>query len=194
MGGILVSETKLNLIQTEPTMGDCRLIYDYYSYVLTNGNKASVIYLKLLQVLPKLFEGQCTQQSLQQLIKNKQITISVFVNEGQKLIKGREGLITGVYELFVGLNDLAGTEILTNKGNGVTEAGSMAKLLHERSQLYELYKNMVVEGQVFSFSELDNTLLSDFVDYMETVVDREKQIPKMLYTEEFEEVELQIRK
>lgn len=158
----------------EVTLGDYRIIYEFYSYLIQNDRRLTKTYSKLLQVLPKLYRHGFTKNELVEYVDV--VGIDQFVKESMGIIGDVQNEIVETFKLHASINEKP-TES-TNKDNEVnlTEDESITKT---RGFIHSIYKLLVLDQQIMTYKDVDNMYISDYLDYMEASVDKSKQSKKV---------------
>lgn len=163
-----IGDTEYQLGQ--PRLRDLRLIYEFYSYMYKQNKETTKVAVKLIQLLPRLYDEQFTVTTLRNyLYTDDTISLESFVTNGLESVRLKEESIREVDELYASNNwDHTGT-LESNDGHDSGNKASFSEIERvflQRSQIQELYNVIVNESQLMSFSELDSMLYEDYLDYM----------------------------
>lgn len=162
-----IGDTEYQLGQ--PRLRDLRLIYEFYSYMYKQNKETTKVAVKLIQLLPRLYDEQFTVSTLRNyLYTDETITLESFVTTGLESVRLKEESIREVDELYASNNwDHTGTiESDDDPGSNKASFNEIERIFLQRSQIQELYNVIINESQLMSFSELDGMLYEDYLDYM----------------------------
>lgn len=155
---------------SEPRLKEYRLILEYI-HASTDEIKIKNRYLKLLNIVCQMYQGQIAPSELKHLVDNNNLIFSDTVKLFDGLnIQGGHGIQSFllfsewlVAERLKEITELIGnyTQLIEVKSTNTNYTKNQS-IETVRLQLSEWYKSLVFKGQIITWSELDGLSITDF--------------------------------